>query len=175
MQVTKFLIRRLLLNSTVVLMLWSLSGITHRLSAEPGTLTIEMPMYANMAYVDLIKQAEQLAANTIKRHFSQNPSSSRIQVSIVGDRHGEITPLLVTIVSRTEWQRNPKLSVWTKYYRSSYALLQRHQVNEAIAIAMAPVQAQVTQLQDRVVRVQEAYDSGRLTGELAQQNLDALD
>lgn len=141
--------------------------------AETQDVVIEIPVYGQTIDSNLTVQAESLAGEAINRHFDQNPDSSTIQVVIMGDRHGEIIPILATTVSRTQWQENPQINAWTKYYSASQALLQRHR--QAETIAMAPTRSPSSSTLERAFQIDEAFDSGRLTGQAAQAYLSDLD
>lgn len=149
-----------------------LGGSYRPAHAEVQDVVIDMPVYGQTFYSDLISRAELMVGDVINRQFSQNADLSTIQVMVMGDRNGEIIPILTTTVSRVQWQENPQVSVWTRY-STSYALLQRHE--QAETVALAPVRSTDMSDWQRSFQIDEAFDSGRLTGEEAQEYLSDLD
>jgi hypothetical protein len=152
-----------------------LSGSYQPARAEDERIVIDMPINGQVIHSTLIAQAESLLGEAISRQFSQNANLSTLQVDVVGDRHGEIIPVLTVTVSRAQWQANPQVSAWSRYYSASYALLQRHESEETVA--MAPVSSAGStdaSVEDRFW-IDQAFDSGRLTGPAAQDYLSDLD
>lgn len=153
-----------------------LSGSYQPARAEDERIVIDMPVYGQVDHRNLVRQAESLLAEAINRQFSQNASLSTLQVEVMGDRNGEIIPVLTVTVSRAQWQANPQVSAWSRYYNASYALLQRHEAAETVAVAPVGSAGRTAdpEIQDRFW-IDEAFDSGRLTGATAQDYLSDLD
>ena len=74
-------------------------------------------------FADLRQQAELLARSFIEQGFAESSSIIEISVKIIGDRHGQQVPLLFSRVSRPDWQKQPEIQPWTKYFGSSAVLL----------------------------------------------------
>jgi hypothetical protein len=74
-------------------------------------------------FAGLMQKAELMATNLIRQGFAESPSIKEMSVSVLGERNGQEVPLLVAKVSRSDWQRQPILQQWTKYFSSSAALL----------------------------------------------------
>lgn len=154
-------------------MLSLLNSIYQPTHAETPNFVIEISVDAQTLYSDLITQAESLVSDAINRQFGQDPNLPISQIVVMGDRNGEIIPILTTTVSRAQWQENPQVNAWTKYYGASYALLQRYRQEEQVA--MAPVSSTARSSLERSFQIDEAFDSGRLTGQAAQSYLSDLD
>ena len=157
---------------------WVLSDSYQPVHAETKSIVVDMSMQGVVGYKDFFRRAETRVSDEISRRFSQSPNISEVEVVVVGDRHGEIVPILASTVSRTQWQKTPSVSAWTKYYSASYALLQRHQKQptETLARTRTPVTATiVTQGAIALSEINRAFDEGRLTGTAAQEYLDELD
>lgn len=169
----KTLARQLLTAFIAACVLGFLDGSNRPAKAETQGVVIDIPIYGQTIYTDLTAQAEVLVGNAINGQFSQNPGLSTIQVVVTGNLHGEIIPILTTTVSRTHWQENSQVSAWTRYYSASQALLQRHE--QAETIAMAPTRSMANSNLARAFQIDEAFDSGRLTGQPAQAYLSDLD
>jgi hypothetical protein len=138
-------------------------------------VVVNMPVYGEVVHSELAAQAESLIRDALNRQFSQRSNLSTVQVDVVGDRHGELIPLLTVTVSRAQWQANPQVSAWGRYYSASYTLLQRYESDTAVAIALARAATSMdASVQDRF-RIDEAFDSGHLTGPAAQDYLSYLD
>lgn len=74
-------------------------------------------------FSQLIQQAELQATNLVEQAFTANPSITEVAVSILGDRNGQQAPLLIARVSRNDWQQQPAIRQWTKYFATSAVLL----------------------------------------------------
>ena len=142
--------------------------------AKAESIVVDMSVYGLVESGDFFRRAEAIVSDKITRQFSQNPNLSEIEVVVVGDRHGEIVPILTTTVSRAQWQETPLVSVWTEYYNTSYALLQRHELQPTETVARNPARA-TTVAQSPISEIDRAFDEGRLTGLAAQEYLDELD
>lgn len=142
---------------------------------EGESVVINMPVYGQVAYSDLVVEAEALANDAVSRQFSQNPGLSTVRVVVLGNRNGEMIPVLETAVSREQWQTNPQVGAWARYY-ASYGLIQRHGGGEQVAIAPANSSGSTSSAaQNRSAQIDEALDEGRLTGRAAQDYLSDLD
>jgi hypothetical protein len=101
--------------------------------------TIEISIDHAVTQSSLLDQAEALVRQTIVATFGQQSDVNEIEVLVLGDRHGEVSPILVTSVSRTQWQADPQVSRWTRYYtEGTHALLQRHGEIEPTAPTAPP-------------------------------------
>lgn len=133
-----------------------------------------MPIYSSVTSQDLIDQAEALVTDEIGRRFSSNADLADVRVVVLGNRNGDIAPILSTSVSRADWQANPAVSAWTNYYRS-YAFFRRHDRPEPVVAAAAPTRSGSTLYADVSAQVDRQYDAGSLGGASAQIYLDDLD
>ncbi|ASC72461.1 hypothetical protein XM38_034180 [Halomicronema hongdechloris C2206] len=143
-----------------------------------GRYTIDLPIYGRVNYQEMIRQAESLVGQTISSEFRKDPALTDIEVVVLGERNGEIVPILAATVSRTQWQETPQVSAWTEYYGASHALLQRHEEGQEGA-AVASVRSAAGRGRNlsssEQAQVDRALDEGRLTGDVAQAYLPDLD
>lgn len=160
--------RKLMVALAAALMVWLVDGAYRPGLAEPGTIVIDMPVYGQVTHGDLVSQAESLAEAAINRQFGQNSELLKVEVFVLGDRNGETVPILTVTVSRTQWQENPQVDAWTEYYSNSYALLRLHEEGlgneESVAVASQRPAASRTSSS----LIDQAYDEGRLPGEVIQ-------
>ncbi len=77
----------------------------------------------NQTFNELIQQAEIQAISLIEQEFVNNSSITEIAVTILGDRQGQQVPLLFSRVSRSNWQLQPTIKQWTRYFPTSAVLL----------------------------------------------------
>ena len=77
----------------------------------------------NQTFNELIQQAEIQAISLIQQEFASSPSITEIAVTILGDRQGQQVPLLSSRVSRSQWQLQPIIRQWTRYFATSAVLL----------------------------------------------------
>lgn len=147
----------------------SLLNIDQLAHANPPVFSIDLPVYGQPLYRDLITQAEDLVNREIGQQFRQNRSLTELQVVVLSNHNGNIIPLLRTTVSRNQWLANPQVRVWTRYYGEAYALLQPHALNESAAshteASTTPSNSTNSQLLDEPIP----------TGAAAQDKLSQLD
>lgn len=142
------------------------------LANPDARILLDLPLYSEIAQSDLLAQAESMVANAIADEFARDPGLMSIEVTVLGNRNGDVIPVMLTSVSRTDWQANPQVGAWSDYYQS-YALFQRHDTPLAKPVAAAP--RRTTARPDISVQFDRAYDSGRLTGQAIQANVDIVD
>jgi hypothetical protein len=66
-------------------------------------------------FENLMQEASRLAEGFIDQGFATNPSATEVFVMILGDHHGQITPLLRVLVSRDNWRSQPRIEHWARY------------------------------------------------------------
>lgn len=165
--------RQILKAIATTILVYCLAGGYQPARAQTDSITLEIPVDGQVPYHDLMNQAEFLSTNAISREFSRDNSLMTIEVVVLGNRLGEIIPILSTTVSRNQWQETPQASTWSQYYNASYALFQRHDLGVNATIAQAPSRSDISNIS--AVQIDRALDERRLTGEQAQQYLDDLD
>ncbi|MDX2100796.1 MAG: hypothetical protein SFW36_23705 [Leptolyngbyaceae cyanobacterium bins.59] len=120
-------LRQYLPAVTAALIVCFSEGVFRSVLAQSEDLVIQMPVYGQVTDHNFTTQAELLVSETIQQKFKQNANLSSVRVIVLGDRNGEIIPILTVNVSRTQWQQTPQVRAWGKYNSASYALLQRFQ------------------------------------------------
>ena len=117
--------------------------------AEARQINLTLTSSSNSTFTSLVQQAESLAHGTIEQIFVAYPSVTEVSVMILGDRNGQEVPLLVSKVSRSDWQRDPSIRTRTQYFSSSELLLGflKLQVRQAALPGPTPQPAN-TQLED---------------------------
>jgi hypothetical protein len=99
---------------------------------SPQQRIVEVSVRQEMTQRDLLDAAEDLARQTIANSFRQDPALTDIEVLVLGNGNGEIIPILSTSVSRSQWQSDPEISLWSRYFtESTHALLQRDPPEQA--------------------------------------------
>lgn len=91
--------------------------------AETKEMALTIVPETKQTFAALMQQAESMATNAIEQEFAQNSQTTEITVSILGERNGQEAPLLLTKVSRADWQKQPQLAQWTQHFNSSAVLL----------------------------------------------------
>ncbi len=156
--------------------------------ADTHSMFLELSVPRQASYNSLVKQAEFLASQAITNYFSNNPGMSAVQVTVLGDRNGNLAPLLTATVSRAQWQKQASISVWAQYY-TAQAVLQRQGGGNSPDTPGVPGTSGVPDTPgvpgtsgtpvaiflNSEADVDRAFDEGRLTGELAQEYLSKLD
>lgn len=75
------------------------------------------------SYRNLMLEAESSAQEAIAREFAQNPEITEITIAILGERLNQIVPLLRVQVSRNQWQKEPAIEKWARYFTAAEFLL----------------------------------------------------
>ncbi len=103
----------------------------------------------NQTFNELIQQAEIQAISLIEQEFANNSSITEIAVTILGDRQGQQVPLLFSRVSRIDWQQQPIIKQWTRYFPTSAVLLgfnqpQRTPAPQTQSAPITPINQRIT-------------------------------
>lgn len=85
--------------------------------------TVTLSSQGNQTFVGLMQQAEALVENLVEQAFAQSPSLTEVSITIVGEHNGQEVPLLFSRVSRSNWQKEPRVQPWTRYASNSAILL----------------------------------------------------
>lgn len=92
-------------------------------TSEISQINFTLSSESSRTFAGLIQQAESLATRLINRGFAESPGITEISVSILGERNGQEVPLLFSTVSRSDWQKQPRIQQWTRYFGNSAVLL----------------------------------------------------
>jgi len=91
--------------------------------AETKKADFTIDSNAASSYRNLMQQAEDRAERAIATEFANNPELTEITVTILGERQNRIAPLLLVKVSRSQWEEEPEMEKWTRYFITSEVLL----------------------------------------------------
>lgn len=144
------------------------------LADSDAPILLNMPVYSQVFSHDLISQAESMVSREINHYFDANPGLTEVEVVVLGNSNGNVIPILATSVSRTQWQVNPLVSAWTKYYEA-HALLQQHGRQPAQITATPSRRSTSVVSQSTSAQFDQQFDSGQLSGETVQSYLDFVD
>ena len=107
----------------IISILSSLGAIASPAWAESRQLNFTLSSQGNQTFAALMQQAEFLAANLTKQEFAKSSSFTEVSVTIVAEHNGQEVPLLFSTVSRSNWQKKPRIQPWIRYASSSARLL----------------------------------------------------
>lgn len=91
--------------------------------AETKRLDISLYRQSDEPYEALINRAEAATSQAVRESFEQGTQVTDVSVTVVGHHMGAIAPVLSLDVNRSEWQRNPNVQSWSKYFMSARSLL----------------------------------------------------
>lgn len=91
--------------------------------ADTKILNISLKTDENQSFIDLIRQAELTAINSINQEFVRLSTVSKVGITVTGERNGQEVPLLSAKVSRLDWQAQPKIQYWANYFTRAEILL----------------------------------------------------
>ncbi|NET06983.1 MAG: hypothetical protein F6K16_20240 [Symploca sp. SIO2B6] len=78
---------------------------------------------SSQTFESLIKRAENVAKTSIDQEFVENSNVREVTVTILGERNGQMVPILMMKVSRFDWQAEPSIQQWVRYLGDSEILL----------------------------------------------------
>ena len=91
--------------------------------AETKFVNISLKVEANQKFDTLMRQAESTAINLIDQEFNRVSKITEVGIIVSCDRNGQEVPILSSRVSRTDWQAQPTIASWTKYFTKAEILL----------------------------------------------------
>ncbi|NEO11510.1 MULTISPECIES: hypothetical protein [unclassified Moorena] len=111
-------------------LIWSTILVFSSLVTQIPTASAEIKEYhfilnsdISQSFERLIQQTENLAQNQINQEFTENPDITSISMMILGERNGQVVPLMMTKVSRSQWKQFPIIQRWASYFINSEMLL----------------------------------------------------
>lgn len=115
----------LILNTLTSLILASVisGGSSTIASAELAQITLSIDSTFVPTFSDLVNQAEALAEIEIYQRFQADSTISELQITVLGERNGQLVSLLSSKISRSEWQAGSDIRQSTRYFSTSSALL----------------------------------------------------
>ncbi|MCU0524693.1 MAG: hypothetical protein MUF72_07695 [Elainella sp. Prado103] len=75
-------------------------------------------------YNALTRRAEAAARSLAQQRFDSDILLTRVIITVLGDNGGQVAPILVLDVNRTNWRSRPDPQIWATYYRSTPRLLE---------------------------------------------------
>ncbi len=91
--------------------------------AEVKLLNVNLNAEKTQSFASLMSQAELAATNSITQQFNRLSTVTEVGITVIGERNGQAVPLLFTRVSRADWQAQPKIKYWAKYFTKAAILL----------------------------------------------------
>lgn len=158
----------------MALMVTGALGAVRPALAQTSSLTIEISALGATAYDDLRLQAEAAARDRVNQYFQQHPDRAAVEVVVLGERNGNLVPILTATVSRAEWRPQAPVQEWARVFAAQTFLEPRRGAGRAPAVAQAT--APTTNLSpETIASLDRAFDAGTLSPAMAQQYLSYLD
>jgi hypothetical protein len=88
---------------------------------NPMTLTLESEAF--QPFSALKQSAMELAQQSVEQWFRQNPQAADVVVTIIGDRNGQLAPILTIAVTREQWQQTRNIAQWARIFDNAEILL----------------------------------------------------
>jgi hypothetical protein len=67
------------------------------------------------AFDSLMHEANTLAQSLVGQGFVSNPTATEVIVNVLGERNGQVIPLVSVRVSRVDWQSEQRIEQWARY------------------------------------------------------------
>lgn len=139
--------------------LGSLTVDAEQVRAQTATATLMIEAGRVPDFWQLVLASEARVSQHIASTFAANSTVDRLQVKIVASRGGAVVPILMTDVSRQDWQRLPQVQSWTRYFETAQQLLgyatMPPQPQGSIALESRPIDSPEFQEQ---VELEDALD-----------------
>lgn len=145
-------------------------------NAEPAQVTFSIDATLSPTFSDLVNQAESLATIAISQRFQADPTLNEIQITVLGERNGQLVSLMSSRISREAWQANSDIRQWTQYFSASSVLLgyrSSDPVSTRVATRRRPTPPPVEQYPSDIL--EQARSSGRISEEEYWDLADAID
>jgi hypothetical protein len=144
--------------------------------AEALSLVLTIDGDHAASYSDLVAQAEFLAAETLTERFKNDPSLSRLEVVVLGDRNGQIVYLVSVNIDRDDWRSQADIRAWGQYFSMTGGLLgYSNNSRSSQSQASAVVSQRLVPEQDAFMVVEQAFQEGRISEAEYYQLIDDLD
>ncbi|MGB3266338.1 MAG: hypothetical protein WBA89_20545 [Microcoleus sp.] len=109
--------------STAILATLSLAASTSIGLTETKESYLTLNSDDSQSFASLVQQAEDLAALSIARQLQENPGLTEVTVIVTATRSRQLVPVLRSRVSRSQWQKDSRIELWTRYFADAKLLL----------------------------------------------------
>jgi hypothetical protein len=113
--------RRLFSASILATVFFAASISVSLAETKESNLTLDSD--GSQSFAGLVQQAEDLVKESIARSFQENPALTEVTVIVTADRSRQFVPVLRSRVSRSQWQKDPRIEQWTRYFADAQYLL----------------------------------------------------
>jgi hypothetical protein len=90
---------------------------------QAGRVDLALNRQLGESFASFIQRAEAAAQTTVEQSFSRNPQLNQLQINVLGENDGLISPVLALDVSRSQWQSRPDAQAWSTRFGDSRVLL----------------------------------------------------
>lgn len=87
--------------------------------AYTSRLSLFLVRQSGENFATLVQRSEIVARAAIQRSFDADVLMTDVVITVVGDNQGISVPILMVPVSRSEWQSNPDVRAWARYFEAS--------------------------------------------------------
>jgi hypothetical protein len=114
---------------SVVLGMSALGWLTFNLvipktvNAYTSRLDVTLNRLPDESFQSLLRRAETVARAATQRSFDRDLLISEVQVMVLGEHQGIITPVLLLQVTRPNWKNSPDPQQWSIYFSHSESFL----------------------------------------------------
>jgi|GEM_PF-656077 len=91
--------------------------------ADRKRLSFTLSPQPQDTFDSLMLQAKQIIERTATQVFTENPTVTQAYLEVLGDRNGQVVPLLTANLLRSNWQKKTGIQPWLKYFGSAEVLL----------------------------------------------------
>lgn len=111
-QIVSFLVLLISLG----ILVYSVDAQTETIDDRVRETQLTISAQPQQTFEDLVQQARTLAQSMIEQRFAESVDATEVALQILGERNGQEVPLLMVRVSRSDWQSEPNIDVWARYF-----------------------------------------------------------
>lgn len=106
--------------------------------AETKQLNLTVFPKVGQSFASLLQEAETSVKDITNQVFRTQTEVTDLSINVLGDKHGELVPLISVTVLRDNWQKGNSILTQAKYFDSAELLTGARRVNRPVAARSAP-------------------------------------
>lgn len=116
----------------------SIAQVQPHEKADRKSLSFTLSPQPQDTFDTLMLQAKQMIERTATQVFTENPTVTQAYLEVLGDRNGQVVPLLTANLLRSNWQKKTGIQPWLKYFNSAEVLLGYADSHPTLGVQTSP-------------------------------------
>ncbi len=106
--------------------------------AETRKLNLTVFPKVNQSFANLLQEAETSVKDTTNQVFRTQTKVTDLSINVLGDKNGELIPLISVTVLRDDWQKGNSILTQAKYFDSAELLTGARKATRPVVARSAP-------------------------------------